>query len=85
MWVQIVAIATFVVPGILIGYFASKMTKRGNIGTLFNMIIGVAGAAAGYYILSFLGLLLFGVFIGNIINSSIGAIALLVILKLIKK
>ncbi len=85
MWVQFVTIATILVSGILFGFLAAKMTKKGNVGTLFNMIIGVAGAAAGYYVIGYLGFLVLGPFIGSIINASIGAVLLLVTLKLMKK
>lgn len=85
MWAQLVTIATILVPGILLGFFAAKMTKKGSVGTFFNMIIGVAGAAAGYYAIPYVGFLVLGAFIGSIINASIGAVLLLIILKLMKK
>jgi len=85
MAVQLFEIATFIVPGLVIGFFAARMTKKGNVGTLFNMIVGVVGAAAGYYVISYFGFYLIAAYIGGIINSCIGAVILLVGLKLIKK
>ena len=73
------------IVGAIIGVLAAKMTKKGSIGMLSNIIVGVIGAEAGSYLLAKFGFLLLGVTIGSIINGAIGAIVLLAVLKLIKK
>lgn len=77
VWVGIV--------GAIIGVLAAKMTKKGSIGILSNIIVGVVGAEAGSYLLAKFGFLLVNATIGSLVNGAIGAIVLLAVLKLIKK
>ena len=88
MWAYFLLISIIVISGTVVGVLAAKMTKKRSVGTFFNVVIGIAGAAAGYWLLAFLNVSILGsisTIIASIINALIGAVALLVILKLIKR
>jgi uncharacterized membrane protein YeaQ/YmgE (transglycosylase-associated protein family) len=52
---------------------------------LWNIVIGIVGAFVGVWLLQQLGFVPFAGFIGSIVNATIGAVILLVIIGFIKR
>lgn len=73
------------VIGAIAGWLAGNIMKGRGFGAIGNMIVGIVGAVVGGFIFSFLGLSAGRGIIGSLIVSTIGAIALLYIVRLIKK
>ena len=77
-------ILLFLLIGILAGYVAGKIMKGKGFGLLGNLIVGVIGALLGGFLFSLFGLTSQGI-LGSLIMAVVGAVALLYLIRLIKK
>jgi uncharacterized membrane protein YeaQ/YmgE (transglycosylase-associated protein family) len=79
-------IGTLVIGG-LAGWIAEKITKS-DMGILMNIIVGIIGAYIGAFLANALGLQLGeifkGWFWGNLLVAVVGAVILLVIVKIFR-
>lgn len=73
---------SFLFVGLLAGFIAEKVMSR-NHGLLTNLVVGVIGAYVGAFIFSLLGLQAGGL-IGALVVATLGAIALLALLGVIR-
>ncbi len=73
---------SFLVIGLIAGWLAEKILKRDH-GLLTNLIVGIVGAYLGAFLFSAVGLAAGG-FIGALITATVGAVALLALLGLIR-
>jgi len=80
---MLISLIISVAIGIAAGYIASKVMKL-NFGTLFCLLIGIAGAVIGNIIFGILGLRING-YIGGFVMSTVGAIVLLWLIYYFKK
>ena len=73
--------------GVLAGWIAEKVT-RGEHGLITNLIIGILGAYIGGFLANALGLRLgevfHGWFWGNLLVSVVGAVILIVVVKMLR-
>jgi len=72
-----------VVVGIVAGWLAGKIVDGGGFGLIGDLIVGVIGAFIGDWLLPRLNIHLGVGIIALIINATIGAILLLVILRVV--
>lgn len=70
--------------GVVAGWLAGHIVAGSGLGLVNDMIIGVAGAFAGDWLLPQLGLHLHAGLIGAIVNATLGAIPLLVAIRLVR-
>ncbi len=80
----LVALIIMCVVGGIAGLLASIVVKGTGFGLLGNIIVGIVGANIAGWILPALGINLGGI-IGVIIAATIGAILVLLAIKLIRK
>lgn len=73
---------SFLFVGLIAGFIAEKVMSR-NHGLLTNLVVGVVGAYVGAFIFSLLGLQAGGL-IGALVVATIGAIALLALVGVIR-
>ncbi len=73
----------FLLIGIAAGWLANALMNRGTDGLLNNLLLGIAGAFIGGPLLGLLGLSAGGL-IGSLISATIGAVALIWIVRLIR-
>ncbi len=81
-------ILIFLLVGLIAGWLAGKLVRGGGFGVIGDIIVGVIGAFIGGWLLPRLGLgpIIAGQpIINNIIVATIGAVILLLILRLIKR
>ncbi len=71
--------------GLIAGWLAGVLVKSGGFGVLGDMVVGVLGAMVGGFLFRFFGLSASGGFLGSIFVATIGAIVLIVLLRVIKK
>ncbi len=74
----------FLVIGALAGWLAGKIMKGEGSGLITNIVIGIVGAVLGGFLFSLLGISAGG-FLGSLITATVGAIALLFVIRLVKK
>ena len=83
--VGIDGIIIMLIVGAIAGWLAGQIVRGFGFGLLWNIIIGIVGAFIGVWLLTQLGVLPFSGFVGSIVNATIGAVILLVIVGFIKR
>ena len=78
------SLLTLVFVGILAGWLAGKIVDGTGFGLLGDLVIGVIGAFIGTWLLPRIGLHLAAGIVGAIVNATLGAIVLLVVMRLIR-
>jgi uncharacterized membrane protein YeaQ/YmgE (transglycosylase-associated protein family) len=74
----------FILIGIAAGWLAGQILKGGGYGLLGDLIVGVVGALLGGWLFGLAGIAAGGL-IGQLVVATIGAIVLILLLRLIKK
>jgi uncharacterized membrane protein YeaQ/YmgE (transglycosylase-associated protein family) len=74
----------FLIVGLVAGWLASVIVRGRGLGLIGNLVVGVIGAFLGGFLLHAVGIAAFGL-IGSVIQATIGAVVLLVIIKALRK
>jgi len=74
----------FILIGIAAGWLAGQIMKGGGYGLVGDLIVGVIGALLGGWLFGLAGIASAGL-IGQLVVATIGAIVLILLLRLIKK
>lgn len=82
---QIEPLLILLLIGAVAGFLAGLVVKGYGYGVVGNIVIGVVGAVIGGWLLPRLGLYTGGDIIGQIIAATLGAIALLVVIGLVRR
>jgi uncharacterized membrane protein YeaQ/YmgE (transglycosylase-associated protein family) len=77
------SIITILVVGIVAGWLAGQVVRGGGFGLIGDLIVGVIGAFIGDWLLPRLHIALGAGMVAQIIDAAIGAIILLLILRLV--
>jgi uncharacterized membrane protein YeaQ/YmgE (transglycosylase-associated protein family) len=83
--VGIESIIIMLVVGAIAGWLAGQIVRGFGFGLLWNIVIGIVGAFIGVWLLTQLGFHPFMGFVGSIVNATIGAVVLLLIVGLIRR
>lgn len=75
---------SFLIVGLIAGWLAATIMKGKGAGLVVNLVLGVVGAYLGGFLFSLFGLSAHG-FIGSLITATIGAVALLFLINIVKK
>lgn len=71
--------------GLVAGALAGLIVRGKGFGCLVNIIVGIAGAWFGNWLLHELGIFVNSGLLGNLVTAVIGAVALLALLGLVRK
>lgn len=74
----------FLIIGIAAGWLAGHLMKGSGFGLIGDLVVGVIGAFVGGWLLGVLGLFATGL-IGRLITATIGAVVLLLIVRVLKR
>ena len=74
----------FILIGLCAGWLAGRITKGSGFGLLGNMAVGVVGAVLGGFMFGLLGLKSTSL-LGSLVTATVGAIALLALLRAVKR
>jgi uncharacterized membrane protein YeaQ/YmgE (transglycosylase-associated protein family) len=72
------------VIGILAGFIASKLVSGSGKGLLMDLVLGIVGSVLGGWIFTLLGLGAYGL-VGQLVMAVVGAVALLLLIRAIKR
>jgi len=75
----------FLAIGALSGWLAGSIMRGGGFGLLGDIIVGIVGAEVGGYLFGLIGISSGTGLLGAIITATFGAMALLFIIRLIKR
>ena len=74
------------ITGLIAGWIASKVVSGAGLGVIGDIVVGIIGAFIAAWLFPRLGIQpIGGGFIWNIIDAAIGAIILLIVIKLIRR
>jgi len=79
------SIIAMIIVGAIAGWLAGKLVQGFGFGLIWNIVIGIIGAFIGVALLARLGIVPFAGFFGSIINATIGALILLLIVGLVRR
>jgi uncharacterized membrane protein YeaQ/YmgE (transglycosylase-associated protein family) len=84
---DITSLIIFLLVGLIAGWLAGKLVRGGGYGLLGDMVIGVIGAIIGGFLLPKVGLshIVTIAILNQIVVATIGAVILLLLLRLIKR
>ena len=74
----------FILIGIAAGWLAGQLLRGGGYGLVGDLIVGVIGALLGGWLFGLAGIAAAGL-IGQLVVATLGAIVLILLLRLIKK
>jgi uncharacterized membrane protein YeaQ/YmgE (transglycosylase-associated protein family) len=77
------SLLVIVVVGIVAGWLAGRVMEGGGFGLIGDLIVGLVGAFIGDWLMPRLGIHLGVGIVALIINAFVGAVVLLVILRLV--
>ena len=78
-------ILAVIVIGAIAGWLAGLIVRGAGFGLIGNIVIGIIGALVAGWLLPRLGIVLASGTLGSILDATIGAVIVLVILSLIKR
>ncbi|MGD8350911.1 MAG: GlsB/YeaQ/YmgE family stress response membrane protein [Gammaproteobacteria bacterium] len=81
---DLIGLLIFLAIGALAGWLAGLIMKGGGFGLLGNIVVGIVGAVIGGFVFSVAGIYAGGL-IGSIITATVGAVLLLVAVRIIRK
>ncbi len=79
------ALVIWLVIGGVAGWLAGVIVKGYGFGLLGNIVVGVLGSFLGGWLLSYFGVAIGGGIVSAIIGATIGAVALLLLLSLVRR
>jgi uncharacterized membrane protein YeaQ/YmgE (transglycosylase-associated protein family) len=79
------SIIAMIIIGAIAGWLAGKLVRGFGFGLIWNIVIGIIGAVIGVALLTRLGVVPFAGFFGSIVNATIGALVLLLIVGLVRR
>ena len=79
------AIVIWLLIGAVAGWLAGIVVKGGGFGLPGDIIVGIIGAFIGGWLFGQLGIFVGAGIIGVIISATIGAVVLLLIIKLVRR
>lgn len=74
----------FLLIGLIAGWLAGRVMRGGGFGVIGDMIVGIIGALIGGWLFGQLGISAGGL-LGAIITAFVGAVVLILILRLIRR
>jgi uncharacterized membrane protein YeaQ/YmgE (transglycosylase-associated protein family) len=74
-----------VIVGLIAGWAAGKIMGTGGYGPVIDILLGVAGAIVGGFLLSIFGLFSAGGILSEIVVATIGAVFLIWLSRKLKK
>jgi len=79
------SLLVFIVIGAIAGWLAGLIVKGFGFGLIGNIVVGIVGALIAGWLFPRLGFAIGGGILAAIIHSTIGAVILLVLIKLVKQ
>jgi uncharacterized membrane protein YeaQ/YmgE (transglycosylase-associated protein family) len=78
-------IVIWIVIGAVAGWLAGLIVRGFGFGLFGNIVIGILGAMVGGWLFGVLGVVLFGGIVDTILTATLGAVVLLLIVRVLKR
>jgi len=84
MYLSNESLLVIVLVGLVAGFLAGKIVRGAGFGLIGDLVIGIIGAFIGDWLLPRLGIHLGAGIVSAIINATIGAVLLLLVVRLLR-
>ncbi len=84
MYISSQSIIVILFVGLVAGWLAGKVVRGTGFGIIGDIVVGIAGALVASFLCPRLGIYLGAGIVREIINSAIGAVILLLVVRLIR-
>jgi uncharacterized membrane protein YeaQ/YmgE (transglycosylase-associated protein family) len=74
----------WILVGLIAGFLAGKVMKGGGFGVVMDIVVGIAGAIVGGFVLGLIGIHGGGL-IGSIVVAFVGAVILIWLVRQLKR
>ena len=75
----------FILIGLIAGWLAGMILKGGGYGIVGDVIVGILGGIVGGYLMRAVGATPWATPVGNIVVATLGAVLLIVVLRVLKR
>lgn len=75
----------FILIGLIAGWLAGALVRGGGFGVIGDIVVGMLGALLGGFLFRTLGLFPGGGLLGSILVATVGAVVLILVLRVIKR
>ncbi len=79
------SLIVFILVGAIAGWLAGQLVKGYGFGLIGNIVVGIVGAFIAGWLFPAIGISIGGGIVAAIIHATIGAVILLVLLRLVKQ
>lgn len=79
------SILVFLIVGAVAGWLAGLIVKGGGFGLMGNMVVGIIGAFIAGFLFPAIGISLGSGILSAILHATIGAVILLVLIRIVKQ
>ena len=79
------SLLVILVVGLVAGWLAGKLVRGTGYGLIADICLGIVGALIGDWLFPKLGLHIGGSMLGDIVSATLGAVLLLIILRLVRR
>ncbi|RUU43548.1 MULTISPECIES: GlsB/YeaQ/YmgE family stress response membrane protein [unclassified Mesorhizobium] len=79
------SLLVFIIIGAIAGWLAGLIVKGFGLGLVGNIVVGIVGAFIAGWLFPRLGFAIGGGIFASIVHATIGAVILLVLIKLVKQ
>jgi uncharacterized membrane protein YeaQ/YmgE (transglycosylase-associated protein family) len=79
------SILVFLIVGAVAGWLAGLIVKGGGFGLIGNMVVGIIGAFIAGFLFPAIGISLGSGILSAILHATIGAVILLVLIRIVKQ
>ncbi len=79
-----VSLLIWLALGAVAGWAAGALVKGGGFGLIADIILGIVGALIGGFVFGLFGISAGGI-VGSLVTATVGAVLLLVIVRMIKR
>jgi uncharacterized membrane protein YeaQ/YmgE (transglycosylase-associated protein family) len=73
----------FLLIGLVVGWLAGVLVKGSGFGIVGDIVVGVVGAAIGWFLLSMIGFLVAGLLV-SIVAATMGAVVFILLVRVIR-
>ena len=75
----------FILIGLIAGWLAGVLVRGGGFGVIGDIVVGMLGALLGGFLFRTLGLFPGGGLLSSILVATVGAVVLILVLRVIKR
>ena len=78
------SVLALLLVGLIAGWLAGTLVRGSGFGLIGDIVVGIVGAFVGGWLLGLVGIYIGGGMFANIVNATIGAVVLLIAIRIVR-